>query len=101
MADVQAPPLTVEEALTLPDGAASAMPDRVRIELATQRLYISGSADASFATKPGRVHGGWSLPLPAGAAVGLAGRELTRVGRSSVALDDVAHTEPHRPPGSA
>jgi V8-like Glu-specific endopeptidase len=95
--EAQAPPLTVEEALTLPDEPARAMPSEIRSSLATQRLYLSSTDDIPLDPKPHRVHEGWSLPLPENAALGLPGRTQTRTDRSTVELDDVGSTEPHRP----
>lgn len=94
-------PLRFEETLNLTNEPDKDIPEEVKSELSTPRIYLHGiSHRGDFEDHLNFVEGmkaTWSIRLPAGASLGLPGRTGERLDRASTLIPEGTSTSPHRP----
>jgi V8-like Glu-specific endopeptidase len=94
-------PLSFEHTLKLENVPDKDLPEAVKRELSTPKIYLRGIAHRrdvdDYLTSVEDIEATWSIRLPRGASVGLPGRTGERLDRASVALAEGSSTDPHRP----
>jgi hypothetical protein len=95
------PPLSFEQTLRLENKPDKAVPEPIRQDLATPRIYIRGIAHRrdvdDYLTSVEEAESTWSIKLPHGASLGLPGRTGERMDGASLAIAEGSVTSPHRP----
>src|SRR4030088_1389089 len=94
-------PLSFEHTLKLRNEPDKDLPEAIKKELSTLRIYLRGIPHRrdvdDYLTSVEEMEATWSIRLPAGASIGLAGRTGDRLDRASVAVAEGTSTAPHRP----
>jgi hypothetical protein len=94
-------PLSFEDTLKLQNEPDKALPEGVKKELATPTIYLRGIAHRrdvdDYLSAVEDLEATWSIRLPGGASIGLAGRTGERLDRASVAVAEGTSTSPYRP----
>jgi V8-like Glu-specific endopeptidase len=98
---VPAAPLGFEEMLRLQDEPDREQPEAIKEELLRPRIYLSGiprrGGVADYLTSHEELKRTFSMRLPAGASIGLAGRTGVRLTRTRAKAALVTSMTPHRP----
>jgi V8-like Glu-specific endopeptidase len=94
-------PWSFEETLRLRNEPDKELPEALRGELTTPRIEISGisrrnDVDDHMTAAEG-MDASWSIRLPVGVNLGLAGRTAERLDRAAVDIAEGTFTAPHRP----
>jgi V8-like Glu-specific endopeptidase len=94
-------PLSFEHTLRLRNEPDRELPEVIKRELSTPRIYLRGIAHRrdvdGYLTSVEEAEATWSISLPEGASVGLAGKTGHRLDRASVSVAKGISTAPHRP----
>jgi V8-like Glu-specific endopeptidase len=94
-------PLSFEDTLRLRNEPDKDLPEAIQRELSTPRIYLRGIPHRrdvdDYLTSVEEMEATWSIRLPAGASIGLAGRTGERLDRASVVVAEGTLTAPHRP----
>src|SRR5690242_18051422 len=94
-------PLSFEDTLKLRNEPDKDLPAAIQRELSTPRIYLRGIPHRrdvdDYLTAVEEMEATWSIRLPAGASIGLAGRTGERLDRASAVVSAGTSTAPHRP----
>jgi V8-like Glu-specific endopeptidase len=93
--------MTFEQTLKLNNEPDKELPEKVKREMSTPRIYLHGVKDRKHLDdclgSVDAIEKTWSIRVPSELSIGLPGRTAERLDRSSVAVTEGSSTKPHRP----